>query len=979
MIFRFLKGLFGTAQERRLVKYRAILTDICQREADLAAFSDDQVRSNTETMMARLKEGESRDQVLVEAYATLREACRRLKGSRFTVMGHQLTWDMVPFDEQLLGAIAMHFGEIAEMQTGEGKTLTACLPLYLNALGDQSAHLVTVNDYLAERDCQWNRLLFEWLGVSVAAITQATPHEMRGELYQSRIVYATASELGFDYLRDNSMAHAKREQVQRGFGFAIVDEVDSILIDEARTPLIISGPAPLSTHMYDELKERVARIVAHQRNHCDELAKSAWERLLALGATEIDLESRQRKFSKEQRQEWDRACRDLWLVNRGLPRHSLLRTALETPALRRELDQLDLQLYGELAKEERASLLADLFVLVDERNSEYELTDLGAAQWHAAEGENRQGGAGKVQALTDALIPRAPPSQEGDDFVMLDLGYEYSRIDQMELSEAQRMEQKLALQAEDGRRKERVHNVRQLLRAHLLMERDVDYIVQDQKIVIIDENTGRPQPGRRYADGLHQAIEAKERVPIQRETQTYASITLQNYFRMYRKLSGMSGTAITEDQEFREIYGLDVLQIPTHLPSRREDAQDAVYMTEREKYRALVADVEGIHRQGRPILIGTESVEASEKLSRIFRDHRLNHTVLNAKQHAQEAEVISRAGQRGAITISTNMAGRGTDIRLGPDVAALGGLHVIGATRHQSRRIDRQLRGRCARQGDPGSSKFYVSFEDQLIRLFASPKMTALLQRFRPPEGESISSALLSRSIETAQKRVEQRNYTIRKNTLEFDDVMNVQRREVYALRGDLIQGHSATELAEQLLHSTPAFVLEHYFPKPGQLTAEGLEAFCDWAMAHFPVSFEPRELAAQFQTPAQVQEHISEKIARAFAHKCAHETARIAEIGLGPEVLEEALRTMLLSRLDQMWQEHLLDMDHLRAEVHLRTLGQKDPLLEYKEQAFHLFAQLSAHLREKIAIDLFRFEIIAKPLDLPFATSDEVSQGKSH
>lgn len=956
MLFRFLRQLFGSAQERQLIKYRSTLLEIHKKETELGNLSDVQIRDKTENLKERYRSGATLEILLPEAYAVLREACRRLKGRYFEVMNQRLLWDMVPYDEQLLGAIAMHYGNIAEMQTGEGKTLTACLPLYLNALSSKPVHLVTVNDYLAERDCQWNQILFNFLGLQIGAITQSSPPHERKEIYNRDVVYATASEFGFDYLRDNSMALSAQEQVQRGRGFAIVDEIDSILIDEARTPLIISGPAAISTHMYDQLQGTVAQIVAMQRDHCNGLAQDAWKELMRLGVETADFDPKA-KLNRSDQTLRDIALRNLWLVGKGLPHHPLLKRALELPPLRTELDQLDLKLYGEAGKEERAKLLAEHFVLVDERNNEYELTDRGVSHWHATQSNKDNRSSSKVQKM---VVDDEFAAQ--DDFIMLDLGHEYHLIDQSDCSEDERLERKLSLQTEDARRKERMHNLRQLLRAHLLMERDVDYIVQDQKIVIIDENTGRPQPGRRYSDGLHQALEAKECVPIQKETQTYASITLQNYFRMYEKLSGMTGTALTEAQEFKEIYKLDVLQIPTHLSSQRGDEEDEVYMTEREKYATIVSNVEAIHLCGRPILIGTESVEASEKLSRMFEKQGLAHTVLNAKQHDKEAQIISRAGQKSAITISTNMAGRGTDIRLGEGIAELGGLHVIGASRHQSRRIDRQLRGRCARQGDPGTSKFYVSFEDQLIRLFASPRMAALLKRFRPPEGEPISSSLLSRSIETAQKRVEQRNYTMRKHTLEFDDVMNVQRQEVYALRGDLLHGSNCLKRAEQLLREAPELAMESYFPNLDTLNQEGMNAMLDWAMAHFPVSFDKAQILSTCESLEDLKDEMSEKIVAAFAHKRSVEQQKLRELGIEDEIIEEAMQSMMLRRVDQLWQEHLLSMDHLRTEVHLRTLGQKDPLLEYKEQAFVLFAELSTRIRESIARDLFRFEIVSQP-----------------
>jgi preprotein translocase subunit SecA len=498
------------------------------------------------------------------------------------------------------------------------------------------------------------------------------------------------------------------------------------------------------------------------------------------------------------------------------------------------------------------------------------------------------------------------------------------------------------------------------------MEKDIDYIVQDQKIVIIDENTGRPQPGRRFSDGLHQSIEAKEGVPIQEETQTYATITLQNYFRMYDKLAGMTGTAMTEANEFKEIYKIDVLEIPTHKKCLRKDADDEIYMSEREKYNAIIKDIIDIHEKGRHILIGTESVEVSEKLARILKQNKLKHTILNAKNHAKEAEIIAEAGQNGAITVATNMAGRGTDIKLGTGVAEVGGLHVIGTTRHQSRRIDRQLRGRCARQGDPGTSKFYVSFEDELMRLFTSPKLTAFLQRFRPPEGEPISAGVLNRSIETAQKRVEQRNYSIRKHTLQYDDVMNKQRQEVYTFRNHILQEDDAIKLAEEVLGELAAqFASEHFISR----TTEGgwnPQGYAQTLMMHFPVTVDETSFDDDYLSLEDIEKKGLELITDALKAKLDHEAHTIATIqeSVGKEinalpVLHEVIRSILLRNIDKLWQEHLLSIDHLRTEVNMRVIGQKDPLLEFKHEAFALFDTFSSDLKLAIAHALFKFQMM--------------------
>lgn len=938
-MFNFLKKIFGSAQDRLLRRYSKIVSQINQWDEKFQSLSDDALRGKTQEFKDRLEKGESIDQILPEAYAVVKNVCRRLVGTEVHVSGYNQRWDMIPYDVQLLGAIAMHHGAIAEMQTGEGKTLTAVLPLYLNALTGKPVHLVTVNDYLAERDCQWVGTILRWLGMTTGALTNAVPTEGRKSIYASDVVYGTASEFGFDYLRDNSMANTKEQQVQRGYYFAIVDEIDSILIDEARTPLIISGPVPVSRQMYDELKGGVADLVRRQRDYCNRLATEA--KKVLDGIPEGMLDKRKDPVIED-------AFRKLWLVSKGTPRNKILKRVKEDPDMRAALDKLDLYYYSQDNKEAKAETLSELFMIVDEKGNEYELTDKGIAAWHEFAHE-----VGK-----------------SDDFVMLDISHEYLKIDSDPgLDEEGKVQKKLMIQEEDAKRKERAHNIRQLLRGHLLMEKDVDYIVQDDKIIIIDEHTGRPQPGRRFSDGLHQAIEAKEGVSIQKETQTYATITLQNFFRMYNKLSGMTGTAITEAGEFKEIYKLDVLQIPSHKKCVRSDYNDEIYMTEREKYNAILKEVTTIHGQGRPILIGTESVEISEKLSRILKQNKLEHVVLNAKNNASEAEVVAHAGRRAVITIATNMAGRGTDIKLEPGVAEIGGLYVMGTTRHQSRRIDRQLRGRCARQGDPGSSKFYISFEDSLLRLFASPTLTSLLQRFRPPEGEPISAGILNKSIETAQKRVEQRNYTIRKHTLEYDDVMNKQRQEIYAFRNEILSTDAILTPATEVLESVCLLGAEQFFRSRSEEGGWNPEGYRQWLIAHFPVTFEEGFFDDDHLDAEDLEKLAFDKISLAFQEKIEREKKKIPapkseEEAKRPNPVEGAVRNLMIREIDHLWQEHLLMMDHLRADVSLRSVGQRDPLTEFKHEAFLMFGELSQNLRVKIAQDLFRFEMI--PID-PF------------
>lgn len=927
----FLKKFFGTSQERTLKKLRKIVAEVNTWEEKFQQLSDDQIRQKTDEFKQRFQKGESLDSLLPEAYAVVKSVCRRMCGTQVHVSGYDQLWDMVPYDVQILGGIAMHLGYIAEMQTGEGKTLTATMPLYLNALSGKPVHLVTVNDYLAQRDCEWVGSILRWLGLKTGVLTNDTPQNMRKSLYLCDVVYGTASEFGFDYLRDNSMAGSKDEQVQRGYFFAIIDEIDSILIDEARTPLIISGPTPKSFQMYAELKDGVASLVKMQRDLCSRISAEARK------IVEPYMQAETLPKEKKELETLREACRRLWLVSKGMPHNKVLRRTRENPDLRNEIDKWDIYYHSDQNKQEKIDTLAELLMVVDEKGNEFELTDKGISAWD-----------GIAQGTSE-------------DFVMLDLGHEYAKVDAEALDEEQKMEKKLKLNEEDAKRKERSHNIRQLLRAHLLMERDVDYIIDQDKIVIIDEHTGRPQPGRRFSDGLHQAIEAKEGVEIQRETQTYATITLQNYFRMYDKLAGMTGTAITEAGEFKEIYKLEVLQIPTYKSCERHDFNDEIYMTEREKYNAILKEIKEVHEKGRPILLGTESVEVSEKLSRILRQNKIEHTVLNAKYHQQEAEIIAQAGKHSAVTVSTNMAGRGTDIKLKDDVAALGGLHVIGTTRHQSRRIDRQLRGRSARLGDPGSSKFFISFEDELMRLFASPRLNALIQRFRPPEGEPISAGMLNRSIETAQKRVESRNYTIRKYTLEYDDVMNKQRQEIYSFRNEILHSTDLLPNAKDLLVQVCEMLSGEYFQSRGITGGWNPEGYRQQLMSLFPVSFDKGYFDNDHYTVEQIEQMAIDKVIEAFEHKFAAEVAKAKQVS--PDwnaegVSQDAIRSTMIHKVDELWQEHLLTMDHLRAEVSLRTVAQRDPLLEFKHEAFQLFHELTKRLHLETARNLFRIEI---------------------
>lgn len=944
----FLKKLFGTAQDRKVKRFRKMVAEIHEQEEKLHALTDEQLTAKTEEFRQRLSDGESLDSLLPEAYAVVKNCCRRMCGMAVHVSGYEQQWDMIPYDVQIIGGIAMHYGHVAEMMTGEGKTLTAVMPLYLNALTGKPTHLVTVNDYLAQRDCQWVGTVLRKLGMTVGALTNDTPNEERAAIYNCDVVYGTSSEFGFDYLRDNSMAFSKEHQVQRGYYFAIVDEVDSILIDECRTPLIISGPVSdgESRQQYNALKGAVSQLVKMQRELTSRMATEVRKVLLKhelLSGRETSLSD----LSKEAQKEVKEALKHLWLVGKGTPRNRVLKRVMESPDLRAALDEWDLYFYSDANKDEKREKLSQLFINVDEKLNEFELTDKGIQGWVQATGSD----------------------EHRDDFIMVDLVEEFQKVDSdSNLSDEERAKRKVEIQDEDALRKERAHNLRQLLRAHLMTEKDVDYIIQDNQVVIIDENTGRPQPGRRFGDGLHQAIEAKEGVEVQKETQTYATITLQNYFRMYKKLAGMTGTAITEAGEFKEIYKLEILEIPTHRPCKRNDFNDEIYMTEREKYTAILKEVEEAHKKGQPVLIGTESVESSEKLSRILRQRKLPHTVLNAKQHASEAEVVAQAGQKGAITVATNMAGRGTDIKLAPEVAELGGLMVIGITRHQSRRIDRQLRGRCARQGDPGSAKFYISFEDKLLRLFASPGLTNMLQRFRPPEGEPISANILNKSIETAQKRIEQRNSQIRKHTLEYDDVMNKHRQEIYTFRNELLHSTEIVDIACEQLDTLCAIEAERFCSQPNPEEGWDLEGLRNWLSGHFPIPFEEDFFQGMAQDLEAVIQRCSERVTTAFRERVEQENNKILLIqpptdpsAPAVDFAQKIVRSLMLRKLDDLWQEHLLSMDHLRADVTLRAVAQKDPLMEFKSEAFSLFDELSQRLRQEIGKDLFKFRIVTQ------------------
>ena len=911
---------------RDIKKLRPYVARINEFDEQYKKLSDDELKAKTPEFKERLQKGETLDDILCEAFAAVKNCCRRLCGIEFEVCGHMLKWDMVPFDVQLIGGVVLHQGKIAEMQTGEGKTLVATLPLYLNALSGKNVNLVTVNDYLALRDSQWMGQIFRWLGLTVGCIQNTMGPSVRREQYACDITYGTNSEFGFDYLRDNGMATDPREQVQRSHFFAIVDEVDSILIDEARTPLIISGPAAVSTQMYTELQPSVNRLFTRQQTLVGKLIDSAKN---AIADDDIN-----------------EARKLLYQVYHGMPRSKAFLAMIEDPAVRKIHEDVESMMLTDMHKEEARVYREELFFTIDERTRDAALTDRGCSE----------------------LNPSDP-----EMFVIPDIVTAMATLEAEDLPAAERNKKRQEIQAQFAERNERIHNVGQLLKAYCLYEIDTDYVVMDNKVLIVDEFTGRILPGRRWSDGLHQAVEAKEGVAVERETQTLATITIQNYFRMYEKLAGMTGTAETEAGEFNDIYKLDVVVIPTNRPIRRVDSNDVMYRTQREKFNAIIADVTECHRRGQPVLIGTVAVETSEILSRLFRNAGIPHNVLNAKNHAREAEIVALAGQKGAVTIATNMAGRGTDIKLGEGVIWLErdlvlsqnsleekpegesktlrqllqerpcGLHVIGSERHESRRIDRQLRGRCARQGDPGSSRFYVSLEDTLMRQFGSERISGIMTRMGMEEGEPIEHAILNRSIESAQRRVEQHNFSIRKRTLEYDDVMNKQREVVYNFRSGVLANEDVHGYVLDVIHDLVLTQSEGFMSSERDSNPQD---FAEWLLSVFPVAIRAGELKKYAGKPEEASEFIYSQVEEAYELKCSMEDHNH---------LANMERYVLLNCIDTEWQQYLRAMDELRDDVRLRAYGQRDPLVEYKREAFNLFEELMSRIKINIATGVFR------------------------
>jgi len=1014
-----IKVFVGDKSKKDISQIQPLVNEVKQHEAELEKISNDELRAKTEYFRKTIKDAQadiqkeidllekqseqeedinkkediynqidklkndlydiektSLKQILPEAFAVMKETAKRFKNNEtltvtaspfdreisalkdyvnleddkaiwknsWDAAGKPITWDMVHYDVQIIGGIALHEGKVAEMHTGEGKTLVATLPMYLNALAGNGVHLVTVNDYLAKRDSAWMAPLFEFHGISVDCIDNHRPNSAaRRKAYLSDITYGTNNEFGFDYLRDN-MAHSPDDLVQRPHHYAIVDEVDSVLIDDARTPLIISGPVPEGDrHEFNELKPKISDIVEVQKRYLTGVLSEA-KRLIKEG------DHKEGGFQ-------------LLRVYRGLPKNKALIKFLSEEGVKQILQKTENH-YMSDNNREMPKVDAELYFVIDEKNNQIELTDKGV----------------------DYL------SGNGDDanfFVMPEIGTEIAKIESQGLPAEKEAELKENLFRDFSVKSERIHTMSQLLKAYTLFEKDDQYVVMENKVMIVDEQTGRIMDGRRYSDGLHQAIEAKENVKIEAVTQTFATVTLQNYFRMYRKLSGMTGTAVTEAGELWEIYKLDVMEIPTNRPIARHDREDKIYKTKREKYNAVIEEVVALSNEGRPVLIGTTSVEISELLSRMLSIRNIQHNVLNAKLHKREADIVAEAGKSGIVTIATNMAGRGTDIKLSDEVKKAGGLAIVGTERHDSRRVDRQLRGRSGRQGDPGSSQFYVSLEDNLMRLFGSERIAKMMDKMGLKEGEVIQHSMISKSIERAQKKVEENNFGIRKRLLEYDDVMNAQREVVYkrrhhALFGDRLRVDIANmiyDTAEVIATSNKMaqdyknfeFELIRVFSMSSPISdkefekMDAIEIAGKVYKAAYQYYHEKMDRNAQTAFPVikQVYETQKDKYKRILVPftdgtktlNVATDLEKAYETN-GKQLINDFEKNITLAIIDDSWKTHLRKMDELKQSVQLAVHEQKDPLLIYKFEAFELFKAMIEKVNKDVISFLFKGEL---------------------
>lgn len=867
------------------------------------------------------------DDHLIDVFAIVKETCRRLVGLEYDVRGHKMKWDMVPFDVQLIGGIALHQGNIAEMATGEGKTLVATLPLFLNALTGRGVHLVTVNDYLVQRDSEWMSPIFNYHEISVGTILTNMHFNDRKRAYACDITYGTNSEFGFDYLRDN-MAINSEQLVQRSHFFAIIDEADSVLIDEARTPLIISGPVADSKNYYTHLNPIIQRLVALQNQFLQRIM------------SDIRLLQKNDSYTSEQSEEMGRK---LLLVKRGAPKNKAFIKLMKEPDLKRLVQDYE----GVMLRDKKMHELdADLYFVVEEAHHSADLCEKG-------------------QEEISKLFPNL--------FVMEQLEDILKAVDDNEaLSKEDKYKLKEKRTSEFIEKNEYLHNISQLIKAYALFEKDVEYVVVDNKVMIVDEFTGRMMPGRRFSDGLHQALEAKESVTIEEATQTYATITLQNYFRMYDKLAGMTGTAITEESEFLEIYKMPVRAIPTNAQVTRIDYDDLIYLSKNEKYNAIIDEIEYWHKQKKPVLVGTVTVEVSEILSRLLKRKNIVHNVLNAKYHEKEAEIVSLAGQAGAVTIATNMAGRGTDIKLGQTVITqakeayrnlknqvneefpfgqpIDGLHIIGTERHESRRIDRQLRGRAGRQGDPGTTRFYLSLEDDLMRLFGSDRITGLLQRAGLKEGDAITHPWMTNAVEKAQKRVEGQNFEIRKQLIKYDEVMNQQREVIYTYRRNVLKGYDIkNDIIEMIQNAVEKVIMAN---------TNGIQYPEDWPMDRIIHWFESN-LNVQIPEEELNVKRMSQEVLFDILSECVTKAYEDREQMLGTDTIREIERRCLLEVVDNEWRDHLHEMDILRDGITFRAYANKDPLIEYKKESYDLFEELISRIHEQTVRKVFNSYIV--------------------
>ena len=889
-----LTKIFGSKNERELKRIAPLVDQINSLEAEIRSLSDAELTGATTRFRERLDRGATLDELLPEAFAVVREASVRTLGMR-------------PFDVQIIGGIVLHQGNIAEMKTGEGKTLAATMPVYLNALTGLGVHVVTVNDYLARRDSEWMGAIYKFLGLSVGVILHHLNDQERQLAYAADVTYGTNNEFGFDYLRDNMKFH-RRDCVQRELYYAIVDEVDSILIDEARTPLIISGPVDYSIKDYEKLRSPVSSLFQRQQK---------------LAAQYI------RETQKLLEQGQDYEASEMFLrANRAAPRHPNVMEMMEDGKMRKLLKTVE-QDYS-LAKR-LPEVDESLYYVVEEKERNVYPTERGK----------------DIIAKNDSNF-----------FILPELDMELERINQdTSLAQEEKAEKSQRIRNDYEQKLTRNHVINQLLKAYALFAKDVDYVVKDGQIIIVDEFTGRLMPGRRYSDGLHQALEAKEGVRVEQENQTLATITFQNYFRMYEKLAGMTGTADTEAPEFAKIYDLDVVIIPTNKKMIRTDHPDLIYKTEREKFRAVVAEIKELAQMERPVLVGTVSIEKSERLSNMLAKDGVKHSVLNAKNHEKEAEIVARAGQKGAVTISTNMAGRGTDIVLGPAVVEMGGLHIIGTERHEARRIDNQLRGRSGRQGDPGSSRFYLSLEDDLMRIFAADRIANLMDRVGMEEDHPIEHSLITRAIENAQKKVEGQNFNIRKQLIEYDDVMNQQREIIYQQRRQALEEENLKPVILDMIEDIVDDLVESHTDEETPAEEWDLRGLEQAFLKQFSLSLTLSNETTEDLTPEGIREFLLEKARDGYLQK---------EKQWGPEITRDMERLITLQTVDHKWRENLLAMDHLKEGIGLRGYAQQDPLIAYKREGLEMFQEMIETIKSEIIQMLYRVQV---------ATQEETEQ----